>query len=272
MMGELSAASVNSNRVTQAKPSQAAAFLREAAFYWHQRFQLAPGIYTPGVNDVEQLLNRVGVLGDVRGASVLDIGATNGGLAFELERRGASRVVAVDIYDEDWFGFRAVKELLGSCAEYVCASVYELPQRFVEPFDIVALWGVLYHLRHPLLALDAVRALTRRVAMIETAVSDHMLVDSTKPLLYFHREDDLNGDGSNWFVPTTTGLADLCWSSGLEPTRIESWPEEAPARSMITVVPTGGDPEYLGISYEMPLRAVIAPGHLLPGARGLPST
>jgi tRNA (mo5U34)-methyltransferase len=179
------------------------------------------GVYTPGANDIGFLLEQADLPDNIEGATVLDIGATNGGLAFELERRGAGRVVAVDIYSADWFGFEQIKSLLNASVEYLCASVYELPAKLDEQFDIVVFCGVLYHLRHPLLALDVVRALTRGRALIETAVCDRSLNEAaSEPLVRFHRLDDLNGDGSNWFEPSVAALADLCRSSGLEDVRI----------------------------------------------------
>jgi tRNA (mo5U34)-methyltransferase len=190
-------------------------------------------------------------------------------VAFELERRGAERIVAVDIYSADWFGLKQLKELLNSRVEYLCASVYDLPAKLNEQFDIVAFCGVLYHLRHPLLALDAVRALTRGRALIETAVCNRSLrSDSIEPLVYFHRLNDLNGDGSNWFEPSVAALADWCRSCGLEPIGTSSWPTaEAPGRCMMTVTPTADEPEYLGMSYELPLSCAVATGYHLPGER-----
>jgi tRNA (mo5U34)-methyltransferase len=253
------------------EPSRQAAidFVSKASFLWHQRFRLAPGVYTPGANDVEFLLAQAAIP-DVKGATVLDIGTTNGGLAFEMERRGAARVVAVDIYDGNWFGFDAIKTFLNSKVEYHCVSVYELPRVLASPFDIVAFWGVLYHLRHPLLALDAIRAVTRGSVMIETAVFDHAVSEVETPTLYFHRYDDLNKDGSNWFEPTVKALTDMCESSGFRPIAVKSWPRDKPARSMVTAVPTSGDPEYLGMSYEKPLDAAIATGYFLPGQEPAP--
>lgn len=244
----------------------ATAFIRDARFYWHQRFELAPSVYTPGANDIGFLLEAAQLPEDLDGASVLDIGATNGGLAFELERLGAGRVVTVDIYSADWFGFEQLKALLNSEVEYLRASVYELPARLDEQFDIVAFCGVLYHLRHPLLALDAVRALTRGRALIETAIRDRLLGDAARlPLVHFHRLDDLNGDGSNWFEPSLAALTDWCRSGGLEPIKVHAWPPDAPGRCMVTAMPTPGAPEYMGMSYELPLNCTIAADSPLPG-------
>jgi tRNA (mo5U34)-methyltransferase len=251
---------------TDLSPQAASDFIREARFYWHQRFELAPGIYTPGANDIDFLLEQANLPEDLEGATVLDVGTTNGGVAFELEHRGAERVVAVDIYGADWFGFEQIKALLNSNVEYLLASVYELPAKLDEQFDIVAFCGVLYHLRHPLLALDVVRALTRGRALIETAVCDRSLGEAaSEPLVHFHRLNDLNGDGSNWFEPSVDALADLCRSSGLEPINVSSWPTETPGRCMMTATPVAGEPEYMGMSYELPLNCTIAPEYYLPG-------
>jgi tRNA (mo5U34)-methyltransferase len=251
---------------TQLTPQAASDFIQEAQFYWHQRFELAPGVYTPGSNDIGFLLDAADLPDDIDGASVLDIGTTNGGLAFELERRGAGRVVTVDIYSANWFGFEQLKTLLNSNVEYLCASVYELPAKLDEQFDIVAFCGVLYHLRHPLLALDIVRTFTRGHALIETAVCDRTLGElSDRPLIHYHRLDDLNKDGSNWFEPSVAALTDWCRSCGLEPANVNTWPREAPGRCMVTATPIAGPPEYLAMSYELPVSCEIASGHSLPG-------
>ncbi len=221
-------------------------------FVWHQRFELAGGVYTPGSSDVSGLMNTAAVPERLDGATVLDIGTTNGGAAFECERRGARRVVAVDIADENWFGFATLKRALGSSVDHVQASIYELPELLGEQFDVVLFWGVLYHLRHPLLALDNVRRLARGTVSIETAVSDHELGDARDlPLARFFRTDELAGDSSNWFAPNVAALTDWCRSCGLEPRTVLSWPDPLPARAMVVAEP--GDAEWKTLSYEQPL-------------------
>jgi tRNA (mo5U34)-methyltransferase len=235
---------------------EARAFIESSEFVWHQRFELAPGVWTPGVSSVPWLCNAANVPADLSGATVLDIGTTNGGTAFELERRGAARVVAVDIFDPDWFGVAALTVFLDSKVEYVRASVYELADRFPERFDLVIFWGVLYHLRHPLLALDNLRAVTGSEASVETAVCDGELqcLERSLPLVRFYRRDELSADASNWFAPTVVALEDWCISAGFQVQRLGAWPESKPERAMLRARPTVGPAEYEQLSYERPLR------------------
>jgi tRNA (mo5U34)-methyltransferase len=136
--------------VHNAPPDAEAAhrFLAQSDCVWFQRFELGGGVYTPGTNDLEWVFATAGVPDDLSGKSALDIGTSNGGAAFELERRGAQRVVAVDIFPPSWFGFDALKDFLGSRVEFVEATAYELPSLIGETFDVIIFWGVLYHLRH----------------------------------------------------------------------------------------------------------------------------
>ena len=145
--------------------------IARSGFFWHQRFHLSEEVLTPGVNDIEWLLDEVGFPASLDGASVLDIGTTNGGAAFIAEMRGATRVVAVDIYDADRFGFDEIRTALGSRVDFVKGSVYQLPELLDEQFDVVLFLGVLYHLRHPLLAFDCLRELTSGTLYVETAIT-----------------------------------------------------------------------------------------------------
>jgi tRNA (mo5U34)-methyltransferase len=240
-----------------ASAEAARSFLEDAKFVWYQRFLLAPGVYTPGQRDLDIALRECNLPANLAGMSVLDIGTTNGGVCFELERRGAGRVVAVDIYPPDHFGFDRLHAFLGSRAEFIQARVYELPAILTERFDLVFFLGVLYHLRHPLLALDCVRTLTGGRAYIETEVADAELSTvSAQPLAAFYRTTERAGDASNWFAPTIACLEAWCRSSGLEPELLATWPAGAPHRCLLRATATPGLPEYQHISYERPLRVL----------------
>ncbi|QPJ64130.1 MAG: hypothetical protein G3M78_01415 [Candidatus Nitrohelix vancouverensis] len=83
--------------------------------------------------------------GDLTGLTVLDVGAWDGLLSFECERRGAFKVLATDIwaiqdFDHDWWGqirssdmgFLTVKKLLGSNVHSKTLSVYDISQESVR--------------------------------------------------------------------------------------------------------------------------------------------
>src|SRR5436190_6965982 len=245
--------------MTTRTAEEARAFIEQSSFVWHQRWELVDGVMTPGIHPIDVLFD-LGELGhDLRGKRVLDVGTSNGGAAFLMERWGAARVVAVDIYPPDWFGFEDLRTFLGSNVEYVQGSVYSLTRLVGEAeFDFVLFWGVLYHLRHPLLAMDEVRAVVvpgGRVD-VETAISDDELSGlGTLPVARSYRRDELASDGADSFAPTASCLHDWCVSAGLEVERVAVLGEGAGKRALAVTRRTDGRPEYIEVSYELPLRA-----------------
>ena len=130
-----------------------------------------------------------------------------------------------------------------------------------ETFDLVLFWGVLYHLRHPVLALDCVRAVARERVMVETAICDVELDPALRDaaLARFYRRDELGADPTNWFAPTQRLLADWCESSGLEVQTSSSWPAGAPSRGHTACRVTSGVPEAHRICFEGVVHARVEP-------------
>ena len=94
---------------------------------------------------------------DLTGKTVFDIGCNAGFYAMEMKRRGASRVVAIDSDERYLDQARLVADTLGHRdIEFAKFDVYDIAA-LGERFDLVIFMGVLYHLRHPLLALDLIR-------------------------------------------------------------------------------------------------------------------
>ena len=154
---------------------------------WYHTFELRPGLFTPGLSEfpAAAILDEVGVAKDLSGLRALDVGTWDGPLAFELERRGA-RVTAVDIQDPDNTGFNVAKRILGSEAEYVQATVYDLPDVLSDRFDVVAFRGVYYHLKYPLLGFEKVA---------EVMADDGLLYFAGECLL--HYGENLDGTASD---------------------------------------------------------------------------
>src|SRR6478672_2048788 len=146
---------------------------------WHHRIEVAPGVWTPGLQDTPTVLSQIEMPDDLTGMRVLDIGARDGFFTFEAERRGAREVVALDNEPPDHTGFGIAATLLGSKASYLTENVYSLdPERYGR-FDLVLFLGVIYHLRHPLLALDRIHDVCAPEALlvVETHMIDEGLVD-----------------------------------------------------------------------------------------------
>lgn len=133
---------------------------------WFHKFEAVPGlgVMTPGNNDVGRWEGRMKFLENdgsmFKGKRVLDIGAYSGAFSFFLEEHGAD-VVALDVYDPDLCGFSIIKELRGSKIEHVRMSVYDVCPAALGYFDIVAYYGVFYHLKHPILSFERLRSVLR---------------------------------------------------------------------------------------------------------------
>src|SRR5262249_52155118 len=140
------------------------------------------------------------------GLRALDIGVSDGFFAFELERRGAE-VLAIDA-GAPAAGFMLARRLLGSQARVVRGDVYNLTPARDGQFDLVLFLGVIYPLRHPLLALDLIWTICRGHVFVETHVIDNAFVlesGATAPLdggsrqlhlAQFLPDGRLNGDKS----------------------------------------------------------------------------
>ena len=175
---------------------------------------------------------------DLAGRSVLDVGCNAGFYSIEMKKRGADRVLGID-NDEGYLRqARFAASVLGADIEFRRMSVYRVAE-LGEKFDIVFFMGVLYHLRHPLLALDLVyehaasdmlvfQSLLRGSADIEELEADYpfsekRVFDSPAfPRMHFI-EKEYAGDNTNWWLPNRACAEAMLRSSGFE---ILSRPEE----------------------------------------------
>ncbi|MBK5957709.1 methyltransferase, TIGR04290 family [Rhodoplanes elegans] len=166
---------------------------------------------------------------DLGGKSVLDIGCNGGFYSIEMKRRGAARVLGIDS-DEDYLAqARFAAEVLDADIEFRRLSVYEVGA-IGETFDLVIFMGVLYHLRHPLLALDLIRTHVARDLLLFQSMqrgSDDVLAPAADydfwqadqfdepgwPKLHFI-ENRYAGDPTNWWVPNRACVEAMLRSAG----------------------------------------------------------
>jgi tRNA (mo5U34)-methyltransferase len=138
--------------------------------YWFHRIELGPDLVTPGWSDPQ--VDKVpfyGVPEDMTGMRVLDVGCAEGFFSFEAERRGAREVIAIDSFPDSVRRFNICRDALDSQATAFLTNVYDLSPRTFGTFDLVMFFGVLYHLRHPILAIEKIFGVASGTVLLQTA-------------------------------------------------------------------------------------------------------
>jgi tRNA (mo5U34)-methyltransferase len=210
---------------------------RVSKHYWYHLIDLGHGITTPGLIDNREQVRHSGIPADLTGKRCLDVGTFDGFWAFEMERRGAAEVVALDLESladvdllpqarQRWVEemtrvrgtiklgdtFNLAKEVLGSKVERKVLSVYELSPEVVGSFDVVYFGDIIVHLRDPQLAIQRVFSVTRGSALIASAF-DPELDRLREPLMKVHAS---MGDFI-WWVYSSLSLKAMMKMSGFDP-------------------------------------------------------
>jgi len=166
---------------------------------------------------------------DLTGLSVLDIGCNAGFYAMQAKARGADRVLGIDTDPHYLRQARFAADKAGLEVEYRQASVYDVGS-LGERFDLVIFMGVLYHLRHPLLALDLIYEHVADDLMLFQCMQrgDHTIPRLAEnypfsewavfhqpdyPKLYFV-EERYADDPTNWFIPNSAAMEAMLRSAG----------------------------------------------------------
>ncbi len=209
----------------------------DAHDFWYHTIDVAPGVTTPGWFDLRHALE-VMPLPDVAGKRCLDIGTFDGFFAFEMERRGAAEVVAIDLEDHDQWdwpadvrsgenperwaafsgppkgdGFRLLADATGSKVEWLPMSAYDLSSASLGRFDVVVCGSLMLHLRDPVRALEAIRSVCEGVLLSSEQIELGLtLLGRGRPLFR------LNGSGSEcqWWLANAFGHRQLLQSAGFE--------------------------------------------------------
>jgi tRNA (mo5U34)-methyltransferase len=201
---------------------------------WYHCLEVAPGVVTPGLFDLRPVADRL-PWPEVRGRRCLDVGTADGYFAFELERRGAAEVVAVDLTAHegwDWeqrigdggvqylrhvagseprAGFQVAHRLLGSSVRFAPLSVYDLGPEALGEFDVVVCGSLLLHLRDPLRALAAIRRVCAGELLCTNQVD--LLRSLWAPRSPLIRLDGTSGI-TQWWLPNAAGHRQMLRAAG----------------------------------------------------------
>ncbi|MGH9871898.1 MAG: DUF1698 domain-containing protein [Pyrinomonadaceae bacterium] len=163
---------------------------------------------------------------DLSGKTLLDVGCNAGFYTFEAKRRGALRVLGVDGQRQHVRQGLFVRKVLDLDVEFRRLNVYELNSRSVGQFDITLALGLLYHLKHPILALENLYQVTKDLLIIETAImpvrqtpkSFAHSFGSAKavlhPIAYVENPPEAKEQVFNWFLPGADALIALLRNAG----------------------------------------------------------
>lgn len=199
---------------------------------WYHNVEFAPGVMSnPSIPDYPasrwRILDQV-IPKDLRGKSVLDIGCNSGFFSLEMKKRGAERVVGVDIMPHLLAQSRFASHWFNLPLELYECGAYDV-RTLDSQFDIIVFIGVLYHLKHPLYALEQIASICREAMYFQSVVrgpagdveplDDYAGDESAAfdqpawPKLYFI-EKKFNGDESNWWFATRSCLKAMVRTAG----------------------------------------------------------
>jgi SAM-dependent methyltransferase len=211
---------------------------------WYHSIELAPGVLTPGMVDLRPLAPRV--LPSRISGRALDIGTFDGFWAFELERRGADEVVALDVgdaTDAEWpplhrerlerqvgelgvelgLGFRLAAGALESRVERVVGDVRTLsPEDVGGAVDVAFLGSLLLHLRDPVGALERIRATLQpggTLFALEPVALRETLLSPRRPVAHFRPLET----SFNWWEPNLAALKAWVHTAGFERVRFHGF-------------------------------------------------
>ena len=205
-----------------------------ATLEWYHTLELAPGVVTPGWLDTRGVVPQIPFPASLEGMRCLDVGTFDGFWAFEMERRGAAEVVAIDVLDPmqwDWpsgsdpatieaigrrkgrgAGFEIAARALESSVHRIERSVYDLDTSETGRFDLVYVGSLLVHLRDPVRALERVRSVCDGAMIVVDGID--------LPLSLLHPRNPvarLDGRGRPWWwYSNAAGLGRLLEAAGFD--------------------------------------------------------
>lgn len=138
-------------------------------FQWYQTIPLGEGFSTPGeTGDAEQRkIEMMKLPDDLSGKTILDIGCNEGFFSFDVEKRKAKKILAIDKSSVAMEKFNLIKSIFNSKVEFQKKEILELNPSEIGKFDIVFFLSVFHHLRYPFMVLDRIYELTRGYALME---------------------------------------------------------------------------------------------------------
>jgi tRNA (mo5U34)-methyltransferase len=188
--------------------------------HWHHKFEIYPGVVTPGSYDPVFLWDKLQIDERCAGKTILDIGASDGFYTRRMDMLGGN-VTAVDFRRKEAHGFGVMEKLYGKEFRYQHCNVYDINVDEVGQSDLVLFLGVLYHLPDMIRAFHKVRTLCRSTLLLETHSDNDFCKDI--PAARYYRAASLAGDITNFWSPNAACVLDMLHDACFDVVRHETW-------------------------------------------------
>lgn len=193
---------------------------------WYHTIELKHGIRTPGRFNHYPLLADYRLPERLDGKRCLDVATMNGFWAFEMERRGAAEVVALDVAKfgdvdvparqrrastpeqlqaENGLPFRCAHKILGSKVRYEQMKVYELSPERLGKFDFVMVGDLLLHLMNPMAACNAI---------YEVVAGEAHFVECFSPFIPKMAMMYQSAAQATWWGLSLSAIEKMIWDAG----------------------------------------------------------
>jgi tRNA (mo5U34)-methyltransferase len=198
---------------------------------WYHTIELGDGVVTPGEYDLRPIVPRLPLPESLAGKRCIDLGSRDGFYAFEMERRGASEVVSIDLDDPDEIAmpasapanrdaiaeelevgnraFETARRALGSNVRRELVSIYALDPDAQGRFDFAVLGSLLLHLRDPVGALTGARRVIDGRLLIVDAVAVSADLLRRRPVAQMHMQG-----APFWWMCNIAGLRRMAEAAG----------------------------------------------------------
>lgn len=189
---------------------------------WYHTITHPSGLESPGKGaNILRKFNRMEpwLEEGLEGKRVLDVGANAGGLSIEFAKRGA-HATAMEVSEHYAKQARWMSEEHGLSMTVLRKNVYQLSE-IDETYDFVLFMGLIYHLRHPQLAVDllASRCKGRVFLNTPTVAVDLSVMECRLPAEWRHKDADdrvpaIRDPMYNWWYPSTKAMMDMMRAAG----------------------------------------------------------